>query len=277
MSPSMHRNRLAVLIDGGFFLRRLKPQFPGIDHTNPKVVARLIHAHAIRHRYQKTGRDESGRHIFESFELYRIFYYDCPPFSKKMHYPVTKKAIDFAKSEQAVFRNTLHDELRKKRKVALRMGHLLDTSSWRLKASTLAAVLKDENTELGDEDFELDTIQKGVDMRLGLDVAALSYKRLVDQIVLVVGDSDFVPAAKLARREGIDIILDPLGQAVHAHLHEHTDGVRTPPMPVTPPAKNGAPGATQSKKSKKVPTSVEAVEHAEETWSLPEDEDEDGL
>ena len=38
----------------------------------------------------------------------------------------------------------------------------------------------------------------------------MSYKRQVDQIVLVAGDSDFVPASKLARREGIDFILDPL-------------------------------------------------------------------
>ncbi len=26
----------------------------------------------------------------------------------------------------------------------------------------------------------------------------------IDQIILIAGDSDFVPAAKLARREGID-------------------------------------------------------------------------
>jgi len=120
-----------------------------------------------------------------------------------MHHPISRRSIDFAKSEQAVFRTALHDELRKKRKVALRLGHLLDTSSWRLRSTALAAILKQERTfeELTDEDFELDIFQKGVDMRLGLDVAALSYKKLVDQIVLIVGDSDFVPAAKLARRE----------------------------------------------------------------------------
>jgi uncharacterized LabA/DUF88 family protein len=227
----MHRNRVAVLIDGGFFLKRLRHQFPGIDHRDGKVVARLIHGHAIRHRRQKTGRDENGKDIIEDFDLYRIFYYDCPPFSKKMHYPVSKKAIDFSKTPQAIFRNELHDELRKKRKVALRLGNLLDTVSWRPKESVLATLLKDDKVELDDDDFELDTIQKGVDMKLGLDVAALRYKHLVDQIVLIVGDSDFVPAAKLARREGIDIILDPLGQKIHSHLHEHTDGVRTPTMP----------------------------------------------
>ena len=80
---------------------------------------------------------------------------------------------------------------------------------------------------LKDEDFEYATVQKGVDMRIGLDIASLSFKRQVDQIVLVAGDSDFVPAAKLARREGIDFILDPLWSVIHASLHEHVDGVRS--------------------------------------------------
>ena len=62
--------------------------------------------------------------------------------------------------------------------------------------------------------------------------ATLTYKRLVEQIVMVIGDSDFVPAAKIARREGIDVVLDPLGLKLHANLHEHTDGVRTPTMPM---------------------------------------------
>lgn len=225
----MHRNRLAVFVDGGFFLKRLRYQFPDAPHGDAAEIARLIHTYAIRHKTQQTGRDENHRPMMETFNLYRIFFYDCPPFSKKMHFPLSNRSIDFAKSPQATFRNALHDELRKKRKVALRLGHLLDTTNWKFKPGPLSQLLKGKKqiADLQDEDFDLDIIQKGVDMRLGLDVAALSYKKLVDQIVLVVGDSDFVPAAKLARREGIDVILDPLGHTVHGHLHEHTDGVRT--------------------------------------------------
>ena len=37
----------------------------------------------------------------------------------------------------------------------------------------------------------------------------MAYKKQADQLVLVAADADFVPAAKLARREGIDFILDP--------------------------------------------------------------------
>ena len=46
-------------------------------------------------------------------------------------------------------------------------------------------------------------------------------------IILVAGDADFVPAAKLARREGVIFILDPLWQNVSNDLHEHIDGLRS--------------------------------------------------
>lgn len=49
----------------------------------------------------------------------------------------------------------------------------------------------------------------------------------MDTIVLVSGDSDFVPAAKLARREGIDFVLDPLWQQINADLFEHIDGLQS--------------------------------------------------
>ena len=49
-------------------------------------------------------------------------------------------------------------------------------------------------------------------MRIGLDIASPTLKRHVDIIILVSGDADFVPAAKLARREGVQFVLDPLWQ-----------------------------------------------------------------
>jgi uncharacterized LabA/DUF88 family protein len=41
----------------------------------------------------------------------------------------------------------------------------------------------------------------------------------------VTGDSDFVPAAKLARREGVEFLLDPLWQQFSEDLTEHVDDV----------------------------------------------------
>jgi uncharacterized LabA/DUF88 family protein len=53
--------------------------------------------------------------------------------------------------------------------------------------------------ELIGSDVLYEVEQKGVDVRIGVDIATLAYKKLVDRIVLVTGDSDFVPAAELAR------------------------------------------------------------------------------
>lgn len=62
-------------------------------------------------------------------------------------------------------------------------------------------------------------------------------KKQVDQIILISGDSDFVSAAKLARREGIDFILDPLGAPIKPDLFEHIDGLRTCDKTYTTPKK----------------------------------------
>jgi len=38
-------------------------------------------------------------------------------------------------------------------------------------------------TSLSDDDFRLDFRQKGVDMRIGLDIASLAYKAQINQLV----------------------------------------------------------------------------------------------
>lgn len=212
--------RTAVLIDGAFFLRRFRKVFPDRDDRDPQTVADTAHLLAIEHvrRFQRPKN-----------ALYRVFFYDAPPAEKRMHHPISRRAIDLGRSEEAVFRKTLHEALKRKRKLALRLGQLSENIEWTLKADCLKALLRGERewTSLEDSDFQLTVQQKAVDMKVGLDIASLAYKQLVDQIVLVAGDSDFVPAAKLARREGIDFILDPMGQTVNPSLFEHIDGLHS--------------------------------------------------
>lgn len=62
-------------------------------------------------------------------------------------------------------------------------------------------------------------------MRIGVDISSLAFKKQVNQIILISGDSDFVPAAKQARREGIDFLLNPLGAPIKSDLFEHIDGL----------------------------------------------------
>ncbi len=51
-------------------------------------------------------------------------HYDAEPFAGVVHHPLLNKRIEFGKSEVAVFRRALFAELRRKRKFALRLGHV---------------------------------------------------------------------------------------------------------------------------------------------------------
>lgn len=146
-----------------------------------------------------------------------------------MH-PLTQKSVWLKRTDLYAWTNAFHTALSSKRKVALRMGELLESSAgYVLNSDATKKLCRNEITvaDLKESDFHLDIQQKGVDMKIGLDIASLSYKRLIDQIILIAGDSDFVPAAKHARREGIDFILDPMWHTIKPSLNEHIDGLRS--------------------------------------------------
>lgn len=209
------KTRTAIMIDGGFFLKR----YFDIKKDHSYDVSKII----------KFLRLHVNLHVPSEDHLYRVFYYDCIPSEKKVHNPITKKAIDFKKTDLYKFKMDLFEQLKKERKFALRMGELEDNDGWHLKYPVLKELVsgKKEVKDLAESDVTYSINQKGVDMRLGLDIASLSLKRFVDRIVLISGDSDFVPAAKLARREGIDFILDPMWSWVKPSLFEHIDGMKS--------------------------------------------------
>ena len=121
----------------------------------------------------------------------------------------------------------LFEALRCKRKVALRLGELKDGKNWMIQPMKVKELLagKIQMKDLRPEDVMVDIRQKGIDMKIGVDIASLAFKHQVDRIVLISGDADFVPAAKLARREGIDFILDPMKANIEQSLLEHIDGL----------------------------------------------------
>ncbi|MBK3820790.1 NYN domain-containing protein [Paraburkholderia aspalathi] len=227
----------AILIDGAFFIKRFRAIEPQNAH-DARRAAECAHRWACAHLTSRTARRNGGgqdvlaerQHVRQDRrELYRIFFYDCPPLDKKMHNPISKQAVDFSKSAEAAFRLQLHEHLRGMRKVALRLGHLSAFTQWTIKPEKVSLLLsgKIQMTDLTANDAVVDFRQKGVDMRIGLDVSSLAFKKQVDQIVLIAGDADFVPAAKQARREGIDFVLDPMWQRIPPNLHEHIDGLRS--------------------------------------------------
>jgi uncharacterized LabA/DUF88 family protein len=206
--------KIAVLIDGGFFIKRFNALYNKDRKMSGKDVAECLYTFAHSH----VGNENT---------LYRIFYYDCLPLDKKMHNPITKKAIDFSKSEEYKFRVELFETLKMKRKVALRLGNLKDNGKWCIHSNKVKELLsgKIKVEDLKENDVYLEIRQKGIDMKIGVDISSIALKRFVDRIILISGDADFVPAAKLARREGVDFILDPMGANVEPSLFEHIDGL----------------------------------------------------
>jgi len=183
------RPTVAILIDGGFFLKNYYSLYKGAESYNAETIAKNICWAALKH-------------VAPGYELYRIFYYDCSPLNKKLHNPISGKSIDLSKTDIYKLRLVLFEELKKKRKIALRLGRIKNTGNWQIYPSKVKALLKGEITldDISDTDIFYEMRQKGIDMKIGVDIASLSLKKQVNQIVLISGDEDFVPASKLARR-----------------------------------------------------------------------------
>lgn len=208
----------AILVDGGFYRRRAQI-IMGEKSAQDRAVE--LANYCNRHLYSH-GRRTS--------DLYRIFYYDCPPASKRIYHPFLHRQIDLSRTDLHSWMDEFINELKKKRKFAIRLGKLAEEQAYYTIRPEIVKKLCNSSKsfeDLTEEDFMIEIDQKGVDMRIGLDIASLAYKQQVDQIILISGDSDFVPAAKLARREGIDFVLDPLGAHIKPDLFEHIDGLHS--------------------------------------------------
>ncbi len=260
----MSSQQIAILIDGGFFLKRLRQLVPVSHCDTPENIARCVRQLCFNHVMRLKGG--SGK-LWQQ-HLYRVFFYDAQPYDGKAHHPVTNRPIEFGKSDLALARQALFEQLRKDRKLALRLGKVNREHDWALAPRLTKTALKTrqqlaplqslaeqlqqatdsalplqlqlsteqaqqllaahdfwQNLQAGD--VALGLRQKGVDTRIAIDIASLTLKQQVSTIVLVAGDSDFVPAAKLARREGMEFILDPLWQNVNDDLFEHIDALQS--------------------------------------------------
>ena len=259
----MESKQIAILIDGGFFLKRLNKLVSANRCDTPEGIARCVRKLCFAHVNRLKGN--VGK-LWQQ-HLYRIFFYDAHPYDGKVHHPIDNKSIDFSKSNVASHRQNLFEQLRKERKLALRLGKVNREGDWAISTRLTKNILKTKQAllplqhieqhlpnilsgqsihmQFSEEDAQglfkayqfwqsiqpgdiaLGLRQKGVDMRIAIDIVSLTLKKQVGTIVLVTGDSDFVPAAKLARREGMEFILDPLWQNVNDDLFEHIDGLQS--------------------------------------------------
>lgn len=210
----------AILLDGGYLTKvlgsRLKRAVTADDVVNECDRLRALPE-------------------VEGYELLRIYYYDAFPASESVPRPVSGEPLNLAESERFRHAQSLYDALVLKPHMALRMGRVdLTPYKWKLKPKVAKDLLLNPRA-LTDEDFTLDMSQKGVDMRIGMDMARLALRQMVRAVVVVTGDSDFVPAFKFIRREGVKVILEPLGRSGRLELRAHSDvvvpsGVKAKPI-----------------------------------------------
>lgn len=190
----MHK-RLVLLIDGGCLRQWASDAGKTYDPALIEKVARLCAAPAGE-------------------ELFRVLYYDCPQYSGTVKLPVSGTDKSFTSNDGWM------RDLAKRDLFAVRRG-VLKFRGWKPKKPGVAG---------SDSDFSPVFEQKGVDMRIGLDIANYSSNRLVDVIGIITADTDMVPAFKLARRSGLQIALVQVAgikKGLSEELLMHSDFHRT--------------------------------------------------
>lgn len=144
-----------------------------------------------------------------------MLYYDCAPYTGTVKLPVSGNTHTFTGSDRWL------EELARKDLFAVRRG-VLKFRGFKPKRTPV------QPAKLVDADFDPDFEQKGVDMRIGLDIALYSERRTVDRILLLSNDTDCVPAMKYGRRHGLQVVIIELPACKTApELIMHSDFKRS--------------------------------------------------
>ena len=206
--------QFAILLDGGFVLKKLEVRLGHFPHADEvEQVCTRLRAHPL----------------VEGLSLLRIYFYNAPPAAGKLTNPLDRAPMDLSKSPTVARYSSLHALLELKPDFALRLGECV-VHGWELK-NRVQAELRRQPRALTPGDFKPRVEQKGVDLRIGLDIARLALCHRVRSIIVVTGDSDFVPAFRFARREGLRVYLDPMGHGVRRELKAHADQVIDSALP----------------------------------------------
>lgn len=204
-------SRFTILIDGGFFtkcFRHENKRFPSADDVEA-IVSRIL---------------EMCSEIKDK-ELLRVFYYDAHPVLKQEKNPVTGTIENFAATPLARSSTSLHENLAVKSNFALRFGELKLFNWGAIYNKKKHSLIQSTGiVETGIDDWKPNFIQKGVDLKIGLDIAEMAFKKTVETIILFSGDTDLIPAMKLARKEGLRVItVVPGKSSLTKSLKEHSD------------------------------------------------------
>lgn len=198
--------RVGVLIDGGFFQSKFQSRFG--RWAQPREI------HDAGHRMLAESE-------FSGDELFRIYYYDTRPYGGETHHPITGYTCDFSRTDGYRARDSFLRELALFPNVSLKLGRLAH-AGWKLQENAVEEIKS--GREFDPRMIIPSLVQKQVDITMALDIAWLSMKRIVEKVVLVTADSDFVPAMEFARREGMLVYLVRFDHYVKPELVEHCDG-----------------------------------------------------
>ncbi|MCQ4575519.1 MAG: NYN domain-containing protein [Candidatus Brocadiales bacterium] len=196
--------KVAVLIDGGYLSKIYKRQLS--KNLTPGVILKLVEEKILQRPHE---------------ELFRLYYYDAPPFGKEITNPIDNSTTDFSKTPLFTAVNDFHRELAETDFVALRKGKL-SFGGWKLTRGAINNIKKTGAIE--PSDITPDFKQKAVDMKIGLDIAWLATKKIVEIIALVTADNDFIPAMKFARKEGIHITIAKI-DSLNTYMRQHADKI----------------------------------------------------
>lgn len=197
----------AVMIDGAFIRKKFRSaEKRDITAADIQIIVKqaLVLASVYEHNY-------------------RAYFYDCKPCDAKTSLPISHSAFDFEKSPQYRSGLKLINDIKMLPFFAVREG-VLSFNGWTLKQKYYG------QNPLDDECFAPNLKQKGVDIKIGLDVAWVSFNRIAKNILLITGDSDFVPIIKTARRNGVFVYLFTLKHIVKKELLENVDVVNAVPI-----------------------------------------------
>jgi len=207
----------AILLDGGFVIKKLQQRhrrFPAA--ADIEQVCQDIQSHPELH----------------GLDLLRIYFYHAPPAAGVITNPLDGSTTDLSSTPVCRQNDSLQKALSLKPRFALRLGETTipggrrrgPVPGWRLTGQASEDLLRNRTPRnLTANDLQPNITQKGVDLRIGLDLARLSLRQLVDVVVVVTGDSDLIPAFKFARREGLRVYLQAMGHGVRVDLKVHAD------------------------------------------------------
>ncbi len=197
--------KVAVLLDGGYvtyeynWLNKKPPTADDIEH-----IAKCCFK-----------KDE---------ELFRFYYYDCRPFEGAAFNPALDSRVDFASNPIFKARESFYNNLAVKDYFAFRAGQL-KFRGWKVRPRAISDHFK-KGAPLDKDALVPNFQQKGVDIKIGLDIAWLATKNIVDRIILFTGDTDFLPAMKFARTEGVQVIIAAFRDNLRSEMKDNADEFR---------------------------------------------------